>query len=74
VEGCARGSDKELGRFLEIAFSSLAETKYLIYFSGNLGYLSGGLLVELEGKAEDLSRRLWAFYSTVRRKRKPPNS
>jgi four helix bundle protein len=73
VEGCERGSDKEFARFLEIAFSSLAETKYLIHCSGKLGYLSGGLQVELEGKAEDLSRRLWAFYSTVKRKRKPAN-
>jgi four helix bundle protein len=51
VEGCARESDKEFARFLEIAFSSLAETKYLIHFSSSLDYLSKELEAELRGKA-----------------------
>jgi four helix bundle protein len=67
VEGCARDSDKEFARFLEIAFSSLAETKYRIYFSGSLAYLSQETEAELRGKAEELGQRLWVFYSTVRR-------
>jgi four helix bundle protein len=66
VEGCARESDKEFARFLEIAFSSLAETKYLIHFSSSLDYLSKELETELRGKAEELGPRLWAFYLTVK--------
>jgi four helix bundle protein len=73
VEGYARGGDKELGRFLDIALGSLAETKYLLHFAGSLGYLSSDQQADLQGQANHLGRKLWRFSSTVKRKpaRKP---
>ncbi len=38
VEGYSRKGDKELARFINISLGSLAETKYLLYFSDRLGY------------------------------------
>ena len=40
VERYSRKGDKELTRFISISLGSLAETKYLIYFSHRLEYLS----------------------------------
>lgn len=40
VEGYSRKGDKELAHFVNINLGSLAETKYLLYFSHKLGFLS----------------------------------
>ena len=40
VEGYARKGDKELSHFVNISLGSLAEVKYLLYFSSRLGFLS----------------------------------
>jgi len=39
VEGCARVSNSEYSRFLEIAFASLKELHYQFTLSNRLGYL-----------------------------------
>jgi four helix bundle protein len=68
VEGYARGGDRELGRFLDIALGSLAETKYLLHFAGSLGYLRPDQQQDLQRQANDLGRKLWRFCATVKRK------
>ena len=40
VEGCARESQSEYLRFLEIAFASLRELHYQVSLASRLGYLS----------------------------------
>lgn len=40
AEGCARYSDKETARFLDIALGSVAELETQLIISKNLGYLS----------------------------------
>jgi len=68
VEGYARAGDKELGRFLDIALGSLAEVKYLLHFASSLGYLLPDPRRDLEDRADQLGRKLWAFYLTVKGK------
>ena len=41
VEGCARESQVEFLRFLEIAFASLRELRYQVGLSKRLGYFDG---------------------------------
>jgi len=66
VEGYSRRGDKELARFINIALGSLAETKYLLSFSHNLGYLNDANIEGLSDAAQDLGRKLWKFYEKVR--------
>ncbi len=69
VEGYSRKGDKELARFIDIALGSLAETRYLLGFSCDLGYLSEAEASEMEKKAEELGSKLWRFYERVRSKK-----
>jgi len=69
VEGYARKGDAELAHFLSISFASLAETKYLIYFSNKLGYLSDSGYTELRDGYDEVGKILWSFYAKVKRKR-----
>src|SRR3990167_2199779 len=47
VEGNSRASKKEFGHFLDMAKSSLEETKYHLLLSRDLGYLKTKLYEEL---------------------------
>lgn len=67
VEGHSRSSDRELARFLDIALGSLGETKYLLSFSRELGYIPEKDSLELERLAQDVGVKLWAFHKAVKR-------
>ena len=66
VEGYSRRSDKELARFVSISLGSLAETKYLLYFSGRLGYLKKDELDRLAAGYDLLGKSLFKFFEAVR--------
>ena len=66
VEGYSRRSDKELARFVSISLGSLAEIKYLLYFSGRLGYLMKDELDRLKAGYALLGKLLFKFYEAVR--------
>ena len=66
VEGYSRKGKKELSHFINISLGSLAETKYLLYFSNNLSYLSDSNYQELHSGYESLGKMLWRFYEKVR--------
>ena len=66
VEGYSRKGDKELSHFINISLGSLAETKYLIYFSHRLGYLSDNEYNETKQRHEKLGNKLWRFYESIR--------
>jgi len=68
VEGYSTGGDKELGRFLDIALRSLAETKYLLHFADCLGYLPPDQQADLQGQGNALGRKLWRFCVTVKKR------
>ena len=66
VEGYSRKGDKELARFINISLGSLAETKYLLYFSNRLGYFKENRYNELRIGYDKLGKLLWKFYEAVR--------
>lgn len=66
VEGYSRKGDKELSHFVNISLGSLAETKYLIYFSNRLGYFDERVHLELKNGYNKLGKLLWKFYETVK--------
>ena len=47
VEGCARESEREYDRFLEVAFGSAREVLYLLDVAGRLGLLNAETAGEL---------------------------
>lgn len=69
VEGYSRKGDKELSRFLNISLGSMAEAKYLIYFSHRLEYLKDGEYNKLSRGYDKLGKSLWKFYEKVQQKR-----
>jgi four helix bundle protein len=65
VEGYSRKGDRELARFLNVSLGSLAESKYLIYFSHRLTYLDDKEYLTLKSGYDKLGKNLWKFYETV---------
>ncbi len=67
AEGCGRGSDAELSRFLQIAMGSASELEYFLLLARDLGILDleahGGLeheLIEVKKMLAALLRKLKA--------------
>ena len=58
VEGCARRTDKEYGRFINIALGSAAEANYLLSVARRLNLLATKSCLELEREYEILLRAL----------------
>jgi four helix bundle protein len=65
VEGYSRRGDRELARFLNVSLGSMAEVKYLIYFSHRLNYLGDEDYAALKSGYDKLGKNLWRFYETV---------
>ena len=70
VEGYSIKGDKELSHFINISLASLAETKYLIYFSHRVEYLSDNDFDKIKKGYENLGKKLWRFYESVRGSKK----
>lgn len=68
VEGYSRKGDKELSHFINISLGSLAETKYLLYFSHRLGYFKDSNYDDLRNSYDKLGKLLWKFYEAIRGK------
>ena len=68
MEGYSRKCDKELSHFVNIGLGSLAETKYLVYFSHRLAYLSNKEVDKLNEGYDKLGKMLWRFYESVQNK------
>ena len=68
VEGCARESQSEYLRFLEIAFGSLRELHYQVSLSKRLGYFDGEGLEQLEADIVETEKVLGALMRSMRKK------
>ena len=70
AEGCGRGGDAELARFLRIALGSASELEYHLILVGDLGYLALETSRQLQDDATRIKRMLSGLINTIRRRTK----
>ncbi len=68
IEGYARQARNENRRFLDIAYASLKEAKYLLYFAFGENYLDKDKYKELLQLAEEVAKILWTLIKTIKEK------
>jgi four helix bundle protein len=66
VEGCARRSETEFLRFLDIALGSARELEYQLSLARRLGFLADGTLEE---KAATIGKKLHALSQSIKPRR-----
>jgi four helix bundle protein len=66
AEGCGRHHDRELAYFLRIARGSVREVESQLLLSRDLGYLAQDVWTPLDASAQEISKMLFSFASTVR--------
>jgi four helix bundle protein len=71
VEGCARESQSEYLRFLEIAFASLRELSYQFGLANRLGYVKEINQDECFSKIEEMEKVLASLIRSLRKPKKP---
>ncbi|MDI6602802.1 MAG: four helix bundle protein [Patescibacteria group bacterium] len=67
TEGFARQNKKEYKRFLEIAYGSLKEMKYLLHFTFTEKYLQKEDYQNSLDLAEELGKLLWVSIQTLKK-------
>jgi len=65
VEGCARRTDKEYGRFINVAFGSAAETHYLLSVVRRLQMLPEDSCLQFEKEYEVLLKALNKLLASI---------
>ncbi|KKQ95173.1 MAG: S23 ribosomal protein [candidate division CPR2 bacterium GW2011_GWC1_39_9] len=68
VEGYARQSSRSFKQFLQIAYGSLKETKYLLHFCSDEGYLNKKDYNDALTLAEEIGKILWVLMNKVKEK------
>jgi four helix bundle protein len=66
VEGFKRKSDKEFMHFLNLADSSLEETKYHLILSLDLTYISRDEFDKLEQRCNEVGRMLYGLQQSIK--------
>lgn len=61
AEGCGRGGELEMARFLTIANGSARELAYQLILASDLKYLSDEVVGELSDLCDEVKRMLWAY-------------
>jgi four helix bundle protein len=65
AEGCGRGSDPDLRRFLLIAMGSASETEYHILLAHDLGFLAAPTFERLTTDIHEVKRMLASFIAKL---------
>jgi len=68
AEGFARNSTNELLRSLSIARGSLAETRYFLLLSCDLGYLNGSALQQMQKQCESVAQLINGLARSLRQR------
>jgi four helix bundle protein len=66
AEGCGKGSEAELARFLQIAMGSASELEYRILLARDLGYLPEANYLKLNAQLVEVKRMLAPFINKIR--------
>ena len=66
IEGIARGGEKEKRQFANIAYGSLKESKYLVYFAYKEKLVCESDYQKLLPKFEELSKLLFSFLKILK--------
>ena len=66
AEGCGRRSDREMGRFIQIAMGSGAELSYHLLLARDLGYLGEPEHARLEARLTEVMRMLSSLSQRLR--------
>src|SRR5262249_4613744 len=68
AEGCGRGGDVELARFLQIAMGSASELGYHLLLARDLNLVNSGTYEQLVGELAEVRRMLNSFIQKLRAK------
>lgn len=68
IEGFARKRNLVMINFLEISYGSLKETKYLLKFSNEEGYLKKDDFEKALSLAEEIGAMLWRTIENIKKK------
>lgn len=66
AEGCGRGSDADLARFLQISMGSASELEYLFLLSNALHFINEQEYESLNSKVTEIKRMLTSFIKKLR--------
>lgn len=66
AEGCGRGSNAELARFLQIALGSASELEYHLLLARDLSFLKESDYEHLSGESTEIKRMLTSFIKSLR--------
>ena len=66
AEGCGRGSDADLARFLQIAAGSASELEYHILLANELGLIEKREYEGLAGEVTEVKRMLTSFIQKLK--------
>ena len=69
AEGCGRGGDAELARFLQIAMGSASELEYQLLLSNDLRYMEATDYERLAGMVIEVKKMLSSFIKRLRAER-----
>jgi four helix bundle protein len=67
VEGCARNTEKDFLRFLDIAYGSARELEYQVSLATRLGYLDKDKPLSLQNGSEEVSKTLNGLIRKIRK-------
>ena len=66
VEGCARSSQADYIRFLDMAFGSVREVAYQLTLASRLGYIDSNVATKLEKQADETARVIAGLLKSLR--------